>query len=481
MTLRERLADPSPDVRIAAYRSLIGARSLHALRLLAEGLDDPHDGVVTAAAEMLMETTDLGPRTIVAFHPRRAARRVAVRMTDDVDLLYLLLADPETRAEAIERVRQSPPIGRSPQRAAILRRLLADGSLPPADVARLFADDPDSLAWLVLQLVRAAIDASTETVDDRPVQLAQLNAPVPAAFVTIVELLDAVPAAWLRTLAHREVLREDEGPRTAFLAWLSLTVYAARHHAAHASWTPESLAIESSMMPWLLLDAALPLALRRDALRAAAGLTGELVDRNAFAWDAQFVLGCLFDPVAHRASGVHDLRAAYALLDVRSVGIPLKKMHERLGIHAIVRAAPEGASDLAWMIGKTLVRRAEHVVGEEWLTAIGYAEPRAFVDITRTLPSSWWIDVVHRLDPPKLDALLTALADSDAPAATWSTWAAALTHSRPTAGAMLEQHGYRIVRAGTPAFPRAISDAQEKAADKLGAPPVIQHLATGIV
>ncbi|HKO59487.1 MAG TPA: HEAT repeat domain-containing protein, partial [Thermoanaerobaculia bacterium] len=483
MTLRDLLADPSPEVRAAAYRSLRGARSLQALRLLTAGLDDPHDAVVTAAAEVMMETQDAGPRALVAFHPRPAARRVAVRVTEDVELLYLMLADAETRTDTIDRLRLHPPIGGTDERAAILRRLLADGSLPPPDAARLFRDDPDSLSLLVMQLARTVIDAAKgepEIVYDRPTGMHDAVA-VPPPFVTIIQLLDAVPGAWRAALAHRHVFTDAESARMAFLSWLSLTVHAMRHHAAHASWNAEALAIESSTMPWLLLEGSIPLHIRRDALRAAAGITGQKVDPTVFGWDGAFVLTCLFDPVSRRESGVHDLRAAYALLDVRSGGTPLKAMHARLGTAAVVRAAEEGAADLAWMIGATPLRRSDHEIAEEWLAAIATAEPRAFIEITRSLPIAWWIEAVRPLGTPMIENLLAALADSDAPSATWSSWAAALTGSQPSASAILDQRGYRVVRAGTTAFPGSPTAAQRKSAERLGVPPIIEHRATGIV
>jgi formylglycine-generating enzyme required for sulfatase activity len=483
VTLRDLLADPSPDVRADAYRSLRGARSLQALRLLAAGLDDPHDAVVTAAAEVMMETQDAGPRALVAFHPRRAARRVAVRVTEDIDLLYLMLADAETRADTIDRLRLHPPIGGTDERAAILRNLLADGSLPPPDAGRLFRDDPDSLALLAMQLARAVIDTAKgepEIVYDRPTGLGD-PAAVPPAFSTVIELLDAVPGAWRAALAHRDAFSSAESVRMAFLSWLSLTVHAMRHHAAHASWNAEALAIESTTMPWLLLESSIPLGIRRDALRAAAGLTGQKIDPTVFGWDGAFVLTCLFDAVSHRDSGVHDLRAAYALLDVRSGGTPLKAMQARLGTAAIVRAAEEGAADLAWMIGATPLRRTDHEVAQEWLAAIAEAEPRAFVHITRSLPIAWWVEAIRPLGAPVLEGLMNALAEGDAPPATWSSWAAALTGSQPSASAILEQRGYRVVRAGTPAFPRSLTQAQQKSADRLGVPPIIEHRATGIV
>lgn len=482
MTLRDDLADPSPEVRAAACRSLRGARSLHALRLLAAGLDDPHDGVVTAAAEVLMETPDAGPLALVAFHPKRAARRVAVRLTQDIDLLYLLLADAETRAETIERLRFHPPIGRTDERAAILRRLLTDGTLPAEDAARLFRDDPDSLALLALQLVHELVSSARgepEIVYERPTYLE--GAFVPSSFVAIVELLDAVPGAWRATLSHRHLFRDGGTARMAFLSWLSLTAHAARHHAARRSWNADALAIESTTMPALLLSEEIPLNIRRDALRSAAGLTGQQVDPAAFGWDSAFVLSCLFNEVSHRDSGAHDLRAAYALLDVRSAGAPFKGMQARLGTAAIVRAAREGAADLAWMIGATPLGRTDHWVAEDWLVAIAAAEPRAFVEITRTLPLPWWVKTLSALTAPVVESLLNALADSDAPPATWSTWAAAMTGSQPSAGAMLEQRGYRIVRPGTPAFPGSLSKEQERSADRIGVPAVIEHRASGIV
>jgi formylglycine-generating enzyme required for sulfatase activity len=482
VTLRDDLADPSPEVRAAAYRSLRGARSLHALRLLAAGLDDPHDAVVTAAAEVMMETQDAGPRALVAFHPRRAARRVAVRVTEDLDLLYLLLADPETRGETIERLRLHPPIGGTDGRAAILRRLLADGSLPPADAGSLFRDDAGSLALLAMQLAREVIQAAKgepEIVYERPAYLE--GAFVPPSFVTIIDVLDAVPGAWRATLAHRHVFSDGESARMAFLAWLSLTVHSARHHMARRSWNAEALAIESTTMPALLLAEAIPLAVRRDALRAAAGITGQQLDPAAFGWDAPFILSCLFNPVTHRDSGVHDLRAAYALLDVRSAGTPLQGMQARLGTPAILRAAAEGAADLAWMIAATPRGLTDHDVAQQWLAAIAAAEPRAFIDITRTLPSAWWVSVVSSPGAPVLEGLMNALAESDAPPATWSTWAAALTGSLPSSGAILEQRGYRAVRPGTPAFPHALSRAQQQSAERINVPPVIEHRASGIV
>lgn len=407
---------------------------------------------------------------------------MAVRVTEDIDLLYLLLADAETRAETIERLRSYPPIGRTDERAAILRRLLSDGSLPVDDAARLFRDDPDSLALLALQLVRELLNAARgepELVYERPAYLE--GAFVPPSFIAIIELLDAVPGAWRATLAHRHILLGGESARMGFLSWLSLTVHAARHHMARRSWSADALAIESTTMPALLLAEGIPLNIRREALRSAAGLTGQQVDPTAFGWDGAFVLSCLFNEVSHRDSGAYDLRAAYALLDVRSAGAPLKGMQARLGTAAIVRAAMEGAADLAWMIGSTPLGRSDHWVAEDWLGAIAAAEPRTFVEITRTLPLPWWVKTLSTLTAPVVESLMTALADSDAPPATWSAWAAAMTGSQPSASAMLELRGYRVVRPGTPAFPGSLAKEQEQSADRIGVPAVIEHRASGIV
>lgn len=486
LSLLERcLTHADPAVRAAACRTLRGAKSLPALRTLAAALDDPSDAVVDAAAEAIFDSAEVGPRTLVAFHPRAAARRAAVRLTDDVDLLYRMLGDAGTREAVIERLQFHRPLARSETKKAILEQLLSDGLLPPDAAASLFRDDPVSAALLALELVRKLV-LSTPTgpviVQNRPQWLAELlagDAP-PPLLATLIAWLDATPSAWRAVLRHRQVLIDDLAPKTAQMAWLSLVVHSARIHAA-AGWNTQALVVESTQMPWLLLEPEIPLLTRRNALRLSAGVTGRSIQRPAFDWDGTFVRKCLEDPVARRNSGAHDLLAAYALLDVHAGGLPLTEIDKTLGRAAIAQAARERPDDFAWVVTPAPVHRTDHRVATRWLQEIANSDPATFVEITRTLPLAHWSNAVGGMGTPALEALLTALAESEASPECWSAWTYAITGAGPSVSAILESRGFRAVRAETSLFPRPLSKAQEEEASRLGVPPLLEHKATGIV
>ena len=466
-------------------KDLRGARSLTAIRTLVAALHDRSDAVVEAAAEAIFESEDPGPRTLVAFHPRLAARRVAVRLTNDVDLLYRLLGDAGTRELVIERLQAHRPLAQSAMQKEIFEQLLAGGSLPPADAGSLFRQDRDSAATLALQMVRRIIEAARgapEIVTDRPQSLAELRAgdAAPQLLATIVAWLDATPNAWRSVLIQRQVLIDDLAVRTAHVAWLSLTANSTRVHAA-GEWNAEALVVESTVMPWLLLDDAIPLVTRRNALRLSAGVTGPSIQRPAFEWDRAFVRGCLENEVTRLRTGAQDLLATYALLDVHAGGLPLTEMEKTLGRSAIVKAAQESPGDLAWIVASTPVHRTEHRVAVHWLELIANSDPKAFVEITRELPLRHWSNVVGGIAVPVLESLLDALAASDVPARCWSDWTYAMTGAGPSVSATLESRGFRAIRPETSAFPRPLSPEQQRAASELGVPPLLEHKASGIV
>jgi formylglycine-generating enzyme required for sulfatase activity len=433
-------------LRGAACASLRGSRSLQALQLLVGALDDPSDHVVEVAVGVIAgNEDDEAQQAIVAFHSRSAARRVAARKAPSIRLVHLLLADDAVRDHAIDRLLRDDAVGEPD----ILRQYLAEETLPVDDAARLFQWSADLLATLTLQIAR-------------------VTARVPPS---VFAILDRVEGAWLALLRHREVLIGGLSPGDAKGAWLNLTEAAVEHHTASSSWNAHALIVESTTHATLLLDVKIPLDVRRKALRDAAGLTRE---RDLFNWPAQFIHRALSHAVAWRDSGVHDLRAAYALVDVLANGQPLRLLDTQLGKAAIVRASPEGAEDLAAIIGMSALRQSDHRVGTAWLEAIARAEPTAFVDVTRTLAPPYWTDVVAKFGFAELDGLLHALADSDASAALWSTWTAAITGSGPSVTALLESRGYRVVR-------ERVSEEQQRTADLLGVPAMIEHARSGIV
>jgi formylglycine-generating enzyme required for sulfatase activity len=450
LVLLERcFGHPSPALRAAAYASLRGSRSLQALQTLARGLDDPNDSVVAAAAETILDTEEYGPHAVVAFHPRGAARRVAARKAASLTLVHLLLADDAARGDAIDRLRREQAIGGLPPRIQILRQFLTEETLPVGDAARLFHDAPDVLALLAMMIARTG-------------ELPR----------SVFAILDGVPGGWIALLRHREILVGERSPGEAQGAWLNVTQAAVEHHAATA-WHAEALIVESTTHGTLLLEPKIPLDVRRGALRQACGVTGG-PNAKAFQWTLPFIRRVLADTAARRDSGVHDLRAAYALADVMANGQPLREMEAFIGKAAIVRAAPEGAEDLAGIIGMSALRQRDHMVAMEWLQAIARAAPAAFVDVTRTLAKPYWSPVVRNFGFAELDGLLGALAAGDVPAALWSAWTAAVTGTGPSTTALLESRGYRILRT-------RVSEEQQLEADGLGVPAMIDHVASGIV
>jgi len=466
-------------------KDLRGARSLTAIRTLTAALHDRSDAVVETAAEAIFESEDPGPRTLVAFHPRLAARRVAVRLTNDIDLLYRLLGDAGTRDAVIERLQAHRPLAQSATQKEILEQMLAYGALPPEAAASLFRDDRDSAAVLALQIVRKMIESARGApviVTDRPKSLAELRGgeAAPPLLATIVAWLDAIPHAWRSVLRQRQVLIDDLAVRTAHVAWLSLTVSSARIHAA-GEWKSHALVMESTVMPWLLLDPAIPLATRRNALRLSAGVTGPAIERPAFDWDGAFVRSCLENDVTRLRTGGQDLLATYALLDVHAGGMPLTEMEKTLGRSAIVKSACEAPGDLAWIVSAAHVHRPDHRVAVHWLELIANADPRAFIEITRELPLRHWSTVAGGVAVPVLESLLDALAASDVPAQCWSDWTYAVTGAGPSVSAILESRGFRAIRPETSAFPRPLSPEQQRAASELGVPPLLEHKASGIV
>jgi formylglycine-generating enzyme required for sulfatase activity len=450
LVLLERcFAHPSPALRAAAYASLRGSRSLPALQTLARGLDDPNDSVVAAAAETILDNEEYAPQAVVAFHARGAARRAAARKAASLTLVHLLLADDVARGDAIDRLRREQAIGDLAPRSQILRQFLTEETLPVDDAARLFQDVPDLLALLAMMIARTG-------------ELPR----------SVFAILDRVPGGWLGLLRHREILVGERSPGEAQGAWLNVTQAAVEHHAATA-WHAEALIVESTTHGTLLLEPKVPLDVRRAALRQACGVTGG-ENAKAFQWTTPFVRRAFADAAAQRDSGVHDLRAAYALADVVANGQPLRAMETFLGKAAIVRAAAEGAEDLAEIIGRSALRQRDHAVAMDWLQAIARAAPAAFVDVTRTLAKPYWSPVVRNFGFAELDGLLGALAASDVPAALWSTWTAAVTGTGPSTTALLESRGYRILRT-------RVSEEQQLEADALGVPAMIDHAATGIV
>jgi formylglycine-generating enzyme required for sulfatase activity len=487
LSLLERcLAHPDPSLRAAALRALGGARSLPVLRALVAALGDRSEEVVTAAAETAMDGEDAGPAALVAFGPNGAARRVAARWTANVELLYLLLADPASRAEAIERLQNHRPIGRTEPHGTIVRTLILTGGLPPADAASLFRDDPDSAGVLALEMIGSTVNAARgapEIVHDRPRTYGELAVPVPPPFAAIVEWLDATPGAWHALLKHRATVLDPVQltTRVASHAWRSLTVHAARLHAARNSWNAEALIVESTALPWLLLSYEVPLDVRRNALRGAAGTREQNGLRSSYDWDEEFIAACLRNSVTHTSAGARDLRAAYALLDVYAGGQPLRALDTRLGKAGILNAAQEGAADIAWMLSMAKWQGPDHLIGLRWLEALAAANPPAFVAVTETLPLRYWKEIPTTVANRELDGLLGALAASRAPAQTWSAWASAITGAGPSVSAVLESAGYRAVRPSTALFPQALSPQQEAEAKRLGVPPLLEHVVSGIV
>jgi formylglycine-generating enzyme required for sulfatase activity len=485
LSLLERCLNHSdPALRAAACRSLRGAKSLTALNALADALRDANDDVIAAAAEAMFESEGIGPQTLVAFHPKPAARRVAVRLTKDVELLYRMLADAVTRDAVIERLQQHRPLVRSGARQQILEQLLTAELLPADAAARLFRDDPDSAALLALHLARKLLESAREplAVCLRPESIAELrtSADVPPLIATLVAMLDAIPHAWRAMLLQRQVLLDGLPTRTGYVAWLSLTVHSARIHAANG-WNEQALVVESALLPWLLLDDEIPLMTRRHALRLAAGVTGTAVQRPAFDWDGSFVRDCLAHRVSHRDSGAYDLLALYSLLDTRANGLPLTEIDKVLGREVVMRAARERPSDFAWVASAVPVMRTDHRVAMRWLEAIANDDPHTFVGITRFLPLPYWSNVAGALPLKTAESLLEALALSDAPAECWSAWTYAFTGAGPSVSAVLQSRGFRAVRPQTSAFPRQLSSEQKDESDRLGVPPLLEHVATGIV
>jgi formylglycine-generating enzyme required for sulfatase activity len=487
LSLLERcLAHPNASLRAAALRALAGAKSLQVLRTLVAALNDRSEGVVAAAAETVMDGEDSGPMALIAFDPHGAARRAAVRRTSDVRLLYLLLADPAARPEVIERLQSHRPIGAEPY-TTIIRTFLTTGDLPPADAGLLYRADPDSAGQLAMQMIKSAIDAARgepEIVYERPRTFGDLaGAPVPPPFAAIVEWLDATPGAWRALLGIRATLLDptQSSARMAALTWLSLTVHAARLHLERNSWNAEALLVESTTMPWLLLSDPIPIDVRRNALRAAAGTGEQNGLRSSYDWDDAFIERCLDAWVTHTSSGARDLRATYALLDIYAGGQPLRALETRLGKPAIVDAAVEGAADLAWMISASKWRGADHLLALRWLETLASSNAPAFVAVTGTLPLRYWKEIPQAAANRELDELLGALAASDAPSQVWSTWASAITGTGPSVSAVLESAGYRAVRPSTALFPQPLSPQQEAEAKRLGVPPLLEHVRTGIV
>ncbi|HEX6097642.1 MAG TPA: SUMF1/EgtB/PvdO family nonheme iron enzyme [Thermoanaerobaculia bacterium] len=488
LSLLERcLTHADAKLRAAALRALTGAQSLQVLRALMAGLSDRSEDAVAAAAQAMLEGEQPGPTVLVAFHPQGAARRVAARRIQNVDLLYLLLADPASRPEAIERLQKHRPIASTETHATIVRTLLTTGDLPPAAAGALFRADPGSAGLLALQMVKSAVrDArgEPEVVYDRPRSYGQLlDVPVPPLFATIVQWLDATPGAWLALLGIREtVLDPTEGSaRMASLTWLSLTVHAARLHAARKSWNAEALIVESTTMPWLLLSPGVPPEVGRAALRGAAGTREQNGLRSSYDWDEDFIASCLRDPITQTGSGVRDLRAVYALLDVHAGGRPLQAMDTRLGKAAIVQAAEEGAADLAWMIAASKWRGPDHLTALRWLESLASENAPALIAVTETLPLRYWKEIPNAAANRQLDGLLGALAASDASTAVWSAWASAITGTGPSVSAVLESAGYRAVRPSTALFPQPLSEGQLAEAKRLGVPALLEHVPTGIV
>lgn len=487
LSLLERcLAHPDASLRAAALRALGGARSLQVLRTLVAALSDRSEEVITTAAQTAMDGEDPGPSALVAFGPNGAARRVAARGTSNIDLLYLLLADPASRAEAIERLQSHRPIGGTEPHGTIVRTLIATGGLPPADAASLFRADPGSAGLLAILMIKGAVDAARgepEIVYDRPRSYGELAGVVPPTFAAVVEWLDGTPGAWRALMSNRaKVLDPTQGSaRLASLTWLSLTIHAARLHAARSSWTAEGLIVESTTMPWLLLSEAIPLDVRRTALRDAAGTRDQNGLRSSYDWDEEFIAACLRNSVTHTRSGMRDLRAAYALLDIYAGGQPLGALDARLGKAGILSAAQEGAADIAWMMSGTKWRGPDHLIGLGWLETLAYVNAPAFVAVTETLPLRYWKDIPQTATNRNVEDLLGALAASDASAQTWSAWGAAITGSGPSVSAVLESAGYRAVRPSTVLFPQALHPRQEAEAKRLGVPPLLEHVLSGIV
>lgn len=488
LSLLERcLAHSDAALRAAALRTLASAQSLQALRPLVAGLSDRKDTVVEAAAEAALQREEEGPTVLIAFDPHAAARRTAARRTSNVDLLYLLLADAESRAEAIERLQNHRPIGRTEPHDTIVRTLLTSGALPAADAGALFRADPDSAGLLAFQMIKNIIDdarGDPDIVYDRPRRSHELlGHTTPAPFVAIIEWLDATPGAWRALLNRRvELLDPTKGPaRQAALTWLSLTVHAARLHATRKSWNHEALVVESTTMPWLLLSLEIPLEIRRKALRSAAGTNEHNGLRSAYDWDQAFIADCLRDAVTHKSSGARDLRAAYTLLDIYGGGQPLRALETHLGKSAIVLAANDGAADLAWMISVSKWRGSDHLIALRWLETLASDNSPAFVEITHSLPLRYWKEIPHTAGNRQLESLVEALAASDAPSSVWSAWASAITGAGPSVNAVLESAGYRAVRPSTALFPNPLSVQQEAEAKRLGVPPILEHVLTGIV
>ncbi|MFL6245216.1 MAG: formylglycine-generating enzyme family protein [Thermoanaerobaculia bacterium] len=480
LSLLERcLAHSDVALRAAALRSLASAQSLQALRVLTAGLSDRSQAVIEAAAEAALHRDEAGPNVLVAFDPHAAARRIAARRTSNIDLLYLLLADPASRAEVIERLQQHTPIAASEPHKTIVRTLLTTGALPPADAASLFRADPASAGLLALQMIKSGIDEAP-----RPRTFTELlGHTTPALFVTIVEWLDATPGAWRALLGNRvEMLDPAKEPaRQAARTWLSLTVHAARLHATHNNWNAEALVVESTTMPFLLLAYDIPVQVRRNALREAAGTNEHNGLRSAYEWDERFIATCLRDAVTRRSSGARDLRAAYALLDIYAGGQPLRALESHLGKTEIVLAANDGAADLAWMIARSKWRSPDHLIALRWLETLASDNPAAFIEITHSLPVRYWKEIPHTASNRQLEHLLDALAAGNAPSAVWSAWASAITGAGPSVNAVLEAAGYRAVRPMTGLFPSPLSPHQEAEAKRLGVPPILEHVLTGIV
>lgn len=485
------LAHSDPALRAAALRALASAHSLQALRVLMAGLNDRHNDVVQAAAEAALHCQEEGPGILVAFDPHATARRTAARRTSRLELLYLLLADPESRAEVIERLQSHRPIGGAEPHRTIVSTLIATGMLPPADAASLYRADAPTAGLLALQMIKEALTATEaegvgpSIIRNVPRGLDELTGRrgMPALFSTIIEWLDATPRAWRAVLRKRtEVLDPNREPdQLAELMWLSLTVYAARFHAQRNHWNADALVVESTTMPWLLLSPQIPLEVRREALREAAGTTEHSELRASSGWVEPFVTKCLMDPVTHTSSGAVDLRATYALLEVQADGQPLRTMETRLGKMPIVLAAHDGAADLAWIIGKSKWRGSDHLIAVPWLEMLAWQDEPAFIEVTRSLPLRYWKEVPLGASNRQLESLLETLAASDAPSQIWSAWASAITGTGPSVNAVLEAAGYRAVRPSSALFPSALSAVQEAEAKRLGVPAIVEHVLTGIV